>query len=129
MRNTESIKNLEGTADGIIATFIFCIALSFIPASLITFTVKEREDQVKHQHLVSGVSLLSYWLSNYFMDFAKHLMPAVFSILMMLAFNITVFTDESRTFGAVSLLFLLYGWSIIPFSYLFGFLFKSYGNA
>jgi ATP-binding cassette subfamily A (ABC1) protein 3 len=88
MKNTVAIKNLEGTADGIIATFIFCIALSFIPASLITFTVKEREDQVKHQHLVSGVSLLSYWLSNYFMDFAKYLMPAIFSILMMLAFNI-----------------------------------------
>jgi ATP-binding cassette subfamily A (ABC1) protein 3 len=88
MKNTVAIKNLEGTADGIIATFIFCIALSFIPASLITFTVKEREDQVKHQHLVSGVSLFSYWLSNYFMDFAKHLMPAIFSILMMLAFDI-----------------------------------------
>lgn len=43
-KNTEEIKNLEGTADGILATFIFTIALSFIPASLITFSVKERED-------------------------------------------------------------------------------------
>ena len=29
------------------------------------------------------------------MDFIKHLIPAAFSILMMLAFDISVFTDES----------------------------------
>ena len=86
---------MEGTADGILATFIFTIALSFIPASLITFSVKEREDQVKHMQLVSGVSLFSYWMSNFFMDFIKHLIPAIFAILMMLAFDIQVFTETS----------------------------------
>lgn len=42
-------KSIEGAIDAIIGGFIFSIALSFIPASIITFSVKEREDQVKHQ--------------------------------------------------------------------------------
>jgi ATP-binding cassette subfamily A (ABC1) protein 3 len=44
MPNTESLKSIEGTADGIVAAFMFSIGFSFIPASLITFIVKERED-------------------------------------------------------------------------------------
>jgi ATP-binding cassette subfamily A (ABC1) protein 3 len=42
------MKNIEGTADGIVATFFFTIGFSFIPASIITFVVKERNDMVKH---------------------------------------------------------------------------------
>ncbi len=45
---TKKSKNIENTFDGVVASFVFSIALSFIPASLITFNVKEREDLVKH---------------------------------------------------------------------------------
>jgi len=41
---------------------------------------------------------------------------------MVLAYDISVFTD-AEGYGGVILLFILYGWSIIPFSYLFGFVF------
>ncbi len=43
-----SVKGFEGTADGVIAAFVFSIALSMIPSSLITFTVKERVENIKH---------------------------------------------------------------------------------
>lgn len=79
--------------------------------------------------MVSGVSLSAYWISNLFMDYCKHLIPSIFCILMALAFNIEAFTGTADSFGAVALLFLLYGWSAINFSYLTGFIFKSYGNA
>ncbi len=62
------------------------------------------------------------------LDMLKHLVPAIFSFLMVLAFNIKAFTEDD-SFGAVVLLFILYGWSIIPFSYLIGFAFQGYGNA
>ena len=107
---------------------MFSIGLSFIPASLITFIVKERNDNVKHQQIVSGVSLISYWLSNYVLDMLKHLVPAVFCFLMVLAYNINGFREDDA-FSAIVLLFILYGWSIIPFCYLFSFIFKDYGNA
>jgi ATP-binding cassette subfamily A (ABC1) protein 3 len=57
------------------------------------------------------------------------MVPTVFSILMVLAYNLEVFSSEDRTYGAICLLFFLYGYAIIPFSYLFGFMFKQYGNA
>jgi ATP-binding cassette, subfamily A (ABC1), member 3 len=79
--------------------------------------------------MVSGVSLTAYWTSNLFMDYCKHLIPAIFCILMSLAFNIEAFTGKTDSFVALSLLFFLYGWSAINFSYLLGFLFRSYGNA
>lgn len=39
---------IEGTVDSLVGAFIFAIALSFIPASIISFTVKERIDHIKH---------------------------------------------------------------------------------
>jgi len=44
------------------------MGLSFIPASLITFVVKEREEKIKHQQFVSGIGLFAYWFSNEIID-------------------------------------------------------------
>lgn len=63
------------------------------------------------------------------MDFLKHLVPAGFAIGMMQVYDITAFTETDETYGSACLLFILYGWSIIPFSYLFGFVFKQSGSA
>jgi hypothetical protein len=98
--------------------------MSFIPASIITLIVREREDLVKHQQLVSGLSITSYWLSNYLVDFVKHLFPAAICIAMVVAFNISAFNDSSETLGITSLLFILYGWAMMPFTYLVAFLFE-----
>ena len=69
------------------------------------------------------MSVKAYWFSNFIMDVGKHLIPAIFCALMVLAFNVTSLQEDSN-YGATWLIFILYGWSIIPFSYLFGFLFK-----
>jgi ATP-binding cassette subfamily A (ABC1) protein 3 len=45
---TKTTAAIEQTADGIVAVFIFTIGMSFIPASIISFIVKERETNVKH---------------------------------------------------------------------------------
>ncbi|EAR97153.2 ABC transporter family protein (macronuclear) [Tetrahymena thermophila SB210] len=126
--NTYEINNFEGSASGLVASFIYSIGLAFIPASIITFTVKERTDKIKHQQLVSGVSIFSYWLSNYLIDFVKHIVPAIFSYLMIYAYNIKGFND-SDSIGVLVMLLFLYGWSVIPFTYVSGFLFADYGNA
>jgi ATP-binding cassette subfamily A (ABC1) protein 3 len=57
------------------------------------------------------------------MDVGKHIIPAVFCCLMIEAFNITTMIYDN-CYGASWLLFFLYGWAIIPFSYAFSFLFK-----
>jgi ATP-binding cassette subfamily A (ABC1) protein 3 len=46
---TAQFGSLNDADKGIGAAFIFAMVLSFIPASMITFTVKERNEQIKHQ--------------------------------------------------------------------------------
>lgn len=48
---------------------------------------------------------------------------------MCFAFDITTFTETADSFWAMALLFVLYGWGAINFSYLMGWAFKNYGNA
>lgn len=69
------------------------------------------------------MTIYSYWLSNYLVDFLKHLFPAIISIIMVLIYDIEDFTSESEAMLAVSLLFILYGFCVIPFSYFLGFFF------
>lgn len=52
-----------------------------------------------------------------------------FSVSMLYVFNIKTFTEEGEVYLAVVLIFLFYGFSVINFTYVFGFLFKEYGNA
>lgn len=89
--NTYNFAQLQNSISGIVAAFMFSIGLSFIPASMITFTVKEREEKVKHQQLVSGVGLFAYWTSNLVIDFFKALIPCLFGIAMVYAYDITAF--------------------------------------
>ena len=46
--------------------------------------------------MVSGVTLGSYWISNYVMDMLKHVIPAGFSMLMILAYGIETFTETDE---------------------------------
>jgi len=126
---TASQKSVTGTATGFIASFIFAVALAFIPSGIVVFIVKEREQGVKHQQLVSGVGLFAYWMANYAADLIKIVIPIVFAGIMCLAFGITSLTEPSSSYAAVWILLILYGTSVISFAYLVSFLFKQYGNA
>jgi len=126
--NPKNLETLENTVDGITISFIFSMGMSFIPASVVTFIVKERELNIKHQQLVSGVSLLAYWLSNFFVDFFKYLIPGCLSALMALAFDASSIIDGDK-YGVLWAIFLGYGASMTTFVYLTSFLFKEYGTA
>ncbi|CAD8078613.1 unnamed protein product [Paramecium primaurelia] len=125
---TQNEKSIDQSVAGYLSAFIFSIGFAFIPASIISFIVKEREINIKHQQLVSGVSVLAYWASNWIIDIVKHLIPAIVSALMVLAFDIDALILDGN-YGAVFLFFILYGWAIIPFSYVLSFFFKVPGNS
>ena len=125
---TELNKQFENTSDAFVFSFIFAIGLAFIPASMIVFIIKEKSGNIKHQQLVSGVSIVAYWTSNFLVDIITYLIPAIFSICMIKAFNVESLAN-GENFGATWLLFIFYGFSIVNFTYVFSFLFKDYGNA
>lgn len=125
---TRQENSLEDAVAGYNGAFIFSIGMAFIPASIISFIVREREINIKHQQLVSGVSILAYWLSNWILDIVKHVVPSVLCSLMVIAFDINAMIKDGN-YGAMWIFFFLYGWAIIPFSYLTSFLFKVPGNS
>lgn len=44
------------------------IALAFVPAYVVLFLVKEREVGIRHQEIISGMSIPAYWLSEFVWD-------------------------------------------------------------
>ena len=90
---------------------------------------KEREMNVKHQHMISGVSLFAYWFANFLWDFIKHIIPTVVCSLIILAFQIDVYTGSSDSYGGMWVLIILTGICSAPFSYFFSFFFKKYSTA
>ena len=124
LKLTKAFKNFEKSADGFIAVFNFALAYAFIPAGVILFIVKERENNVKHQQIVSGVSIYAYWLSNLLIDCCKYAIPGVYCALSILIFGVDAFTDNDN-YSAVWAVILLYGPAIMTFTYLTSFMFKS----
>lgn len=111
---TQRQLSTSGSISGFVSGLIFVMGMTFIPASIIVFIVKERTLNVKHQHCVSGVSLLAYYGANYCIDLLKYAIPAVFACLIVLAFDIELYlTDDA--YSAVWLIYIMYGFSMLSF--------------
>ncbi|CAD7683628.1 unnamed protein product [Nyctereutes procyonoides] len=104
------------------------ICLAFSLAVLIgTFclqTVTERTTRGKHIQFVSGVSVLTYWLSAFLWDLIYFsifccLLLGVFTYCRMDAFV------ANYNFLDTMMILMLYGWSAVPLMYLGSFLFSS----
>lgn len=94
---------------------ITSIALALIPCVIISFIIKEREQQLKHMQVISGVSLPAYWISNLASDIIKTYIP-IFVILILTA----IFELQ---YDGVWQLLMLYPIAIVPFTYITSFFF------
>ena len=126
---TKKQENLAQNAGSFNVALIFAIGMAFIPTGLVSFVVRERETNVKHQHLVSGVSIPAYWLSSYLWDFVKYLIPGITTPLLINAFDLKSLSEPSEVFGSIWVLFILFGLAICPYTYSLSFMFKSYSSA
>ena len=125
---TKNFQSYESSVDGLVAVFLFALAYSFIPAGVILFIVKERENNAKHQQIVSGVSIYAYWFSNLLIDVVKYMIPGVFCALSALIFDVKAFT-QGDSYSCVWALVLLYGPAIMTFTYATSFLFNTAESA
>ena len=106
---------------------IVAIGFAFMPANFIAFAVKEQQDKVKHQQLISGVSAASYWAANYVWDFCNYMVMGLLCLLIFKIWGIDTLTGSNT--GGVLLAIVLYGLSVIPFNYLASFLFTESTSA
>merc|ERR1712157_226314 len=107
---------ISGFAAVNIANFVQ-ISFAFVSASYATFIVRERAMKQKHQQTVSGLNAFVYWGSNFAWDFLAFLLPFFGCLILFQAFQIDAFTKSSEDFWATTMVLLLYGASVIPFTY------------
>uniref|UniRef100_A0A2P2LAL7 ABC transporter A family member 1 isoform X1 n=1 Tax=Rhizophora mucronata TaxID=61149 RepID=A0A2P2LAL7_RHIMU len=114
--------------DAFSAAIIVNIAFSFIPASFAVAIVKEREVKAKHQQLISGVSVLSYWISTYLWDFISFLFPTSFAMVLFYIFGLEQFIGREN-FLPTLIIFLEYGLAVASSTYCLTFLFSEHTMA
>lgn len=96
--------------------------MSFLAASFVVFLIKERETNAKHLQVVSGVRFIVFWVASFLFDAVNYIIPCIGLMIVLLAFQNDDFKSAEMQ-GLFFLLLLLYGWSVIPFMYLFSFAF------
>ncbi|KAL3853225.1 hypothetical protein ACJMK2_016781 [Sinanodonta woodiana] len=121
--NTRGIYFLtNGTAFTIAISILF--GMAFMATSFIICLIKERSNGAKHLQVVSGVGSLAFWFSTFLWDIINYIIPVFAILIVFAAFQTEAYTQDGHL-GYVFLIFLLYGWSILPFVYMFSFLFKT----
>lgn len=106
------------------AGVLFAVPLS-LPA---IFVVKEAEVKAKHQQIISGVSLLAYWLSNYIWDLFSYLAPMGITLVLLYAFGIDSYTKGQAAL-AMLLVLLSFAPAVASLTYLLSFMCKSHSAA
>ena len=110
-------------AGGDIVIYIV-LAVVFIPGMVAGFVVYERETEVKHQQIVSGVFLTAYWVGNFLLDYAKYAFFAIMAPLIIVWLDAQVMIEEGNLTYFIITVFIL-GFALISYAYVVSFFFKS----
>lgn len=81
---------------GFQVAFSLGFSMAFVSAFFIIFYVKERVSKAKHLQIVSGVEVLTFWLSSFVWDLFFFLIPAVGVIITFTAFQEEGFSTGSE---------------------------------
>jgi len=136
--NTARLASSLESVSAFTAVLFLMIAYSFIPASIVQFVVREKENNrnAKHQQMISGVSIPAYWFSNFAWDLLMYLAPFLLTIILIAAFDIQALTGNGcevacieDPLGAVTVLLFMFGLSVIPFTYCLSYLFNESAKA
>eukprot|EP00940_MAST-03C_sp_MAST-3C-sp2_P003047 g3047.t1 len=115
---TQHQRAFLGAVSASSVVFFMGLAIAFIPAALCEYIVYETFHEVKHQQLVSGVSLTAYWASTYVWDLIQYVVTGLSCILLIAAFDVSQYTDTDESqLHCTILLFALYGPAAIAFAY------------
>ena len=115
----EERKNKK-SRNGATLVFFISIGLSLIPSNFILTIIKEKENKSKHLQLLSGLSLLVYWINNYIFEIAKYFIISVFSLSIIKIFNFYEYYIIS--------LYVLYGPALISFTYCLSYFLNKEGS-
>lgn len=113
---SQALESLNKTIAGTNSAILMAIAWLMISDSLLQNIIRERQRQIKHQIMISGSSLLAYWIGNYVADIIFQAVPSIVGIIGVHAFGIDV--------PQVEIIFLIMIFANPAFVYFFSFLFE-----
>ena len=115
--NTKAEDIYTDMTTGFTVSFNLLFGMAFLASSFTLFLVRERVINARHLQTVSGAGQGAYWLATFLWDLINYLIPCLCILVTFAAFGIAAYTESGRL-GIVALLFLLYGWAVLPFMYL-----------
>uniref|UniRef100_A0A8C3VVV7 ABC transporter domain-containing protein n=1 Tax=Catagonus wagneri TaxID=51154 RepID=A0A8C3VVV7_9CETA len=119
-----SITTMEEVfLNGVQIVLSLAFGMAVVVSSFCLQTVTERTTKAKHIQFVSGVYLLAYWLAALLWDLI-YFSIACCLILVSVSGNVDAFFADYH-FLDTMMIFLLYGWSMVPLMYLGSLLFSS----
>ena len=74
---------------------------------------------------MSGVSKTIFWEAAFAADYLIYLVSFLGFVIVFAAFNLEVLNNPAGGLGALTVLFLLFGWAVIPLAYVLSWLFRS----
>jgi len=113
---------LSADATGFTIAFNIVFGMSFLASSFALFLIKERATKAKHLQFSSGVSVITFWSATFCWDIINYLMTGVCLVVTIWGFNVEPYVVQGHMVH-IGLLFLLYGFAVLPFMYLWSFLF------
>ncbi|XP_064420092.1 glucosylceramide transporter ABCA12 [Latimeria chalumnae] len=119
-------QEVDSIVKSLVDTLVaLCILMgySIMTASFVIYVVKEHQTGAKQLQHISGISVTFYWIINFFYDMLLYLVPVALSIAVIEGFHLPSFTNRENL-GAVSLLFILFGYSSLAWMYLLAGIFK-----
>ncbi|KAK3610642.1 hypothetical protein CHS0354_009107 [Potamilus streckersoni] len=109
---------------GFLVGLFLMLGMAFTLSTFIISLIKERANGSKHLQVVSGVGYMPFWFGNFIWDFVNYLMPVIAIMIVFASFQTTAYITNNNL-GIVFLVLILFGWSQLPFVYMFNFAFKT----
>lgn len=130
MPQTAAYHSAVQSSQAFTITFFTQVAFAFVPGAIVVFMVRERErhHNSKHQQVISGANIVSYWLGNFAFDMTMYSITMILTLLLFKMFDMDPFINH----GAMLPMFCLFfgfGSCITAFTYCLSFLFDTHTRA
>jgi ATP-binding cassette subfamily A (ABC1) protein 3 len=125
---TRESATIDGFKNAFIAILII-VPFSFVPSTYTGFIVRERSSKAKLLQFVSGVGYFVYWASNFLFDFISFLITEVLAIIIFGLFGREEYIGDGKTVMTVFFLIAMYGFAVIPTSYVMSLPFADHNSA
>ncbi|KAK3590754.1 hypothetical protein CHS0354_030992 [Potamilus streckersoni] len=109
---------------GFLVGLFLILGMAFTLSTFMISLIKERANGSKHLQIVCGVGYIPFWFGNFIWDFVNYLIPVFAILIVFAAFQTTAYVTNNNL-GIVFLVLVLFGWSQLPFVYMFSFAFKT----